>query len=88
MSEVLFIQHYPSSIGAVRNTLDSDKKLKILHQLSKVLNFLNYRKICHRDLKLDNIMIDQDLNAKVIDWGSVCSMYTVDNDPGSLRVKN
>lgn len=75
-SDAFYVQHYNSSLNAVKSTLSHEKKLKILHQIAQVLTFLHYRKICHRDLKMDNIMIDNDLKARVIDWGSVCSMYS------------
>jgi hypothetical protein len=28
------------------------------------------------------------MNPKVIDWGSVCGMHSIENDPGALRVKD
>lgn len=59
-----------------------------MYQIGKVITFLNYRRICHRDLKLDNIMIDEEMNPKIIDWGSVCAMHSIDNDPGALKVKD
>jgi tRNA A-37 threonylcarbamoyl transferase component Bud32 len=43
--------------------------------LKKLLNaiaFLHNRNICHRDLKLDNIIITQDSNLKLIDFGFAC----------------
>ena len=33
-------------------------------------------------------MIDKELNAKIIDWGSVCPMHTGQKDEGGLKVKN
>jgi serine/threonine protein kinase len=67
--------HYNESLGSVRQKISTDKKIEMAYQISKVLTFLSYRKICHRDLKMDNIMVDNNLNPKVIDWGSVCPMY-------------
>ena len=75
-SDALYVNHYKSSLNVIKQTLPSEKKLKILHQIAKVITFLTYRKICHRDLKMENVMIDNDLNARVIDWGSVCNMYS------------
>jgi serine/threonine protein kinase len=74
-SESLYVMHYNESLGSVRQKISTDKKIEMAYQIAKVLTFLSYRKICHRDLKMDNIMVDNSLNPKVIDWGSVCPMY-------------
>lgn len=43
---------------------------EIIKQILKALNHLNALGICHRDLKLENIMIDSDtMKIKIIDFG-------------------
>jgi len=28
------------------------------------------------------------MNPKIIDWGSVCGMHSIENDPGALKVRD
>ena len=87
-SEAIYVRHYEESLGGIKSVISVDKRLEITYQISKVLTFLSYRKICHRDLKMDNIMLDRHLSARVIDWGSACKMFSLDKDAGGLKVKN
>ena len=50
---------------------------RILYQLTSTLSYLHKNNICHRDLKLDNILIDDKINIKLIDLGY--SMYFNEN---------
>ena len=62
--------------GTLFDKLKSEEKLKdndvarhYYRQLISALEFMHERKICHRDLKLDNLLVDQDGILKVADFG-------------------
>jgi len=41
----------------------------------KGLSFLNSNGIIHRDMKPENIVVDRQMNSKIIDFGSCCNIY-------------
>lgn len=52
-----------------RDKLDYPKKLDVLVQICKALAYAHKNKVIHRDIKPGNIMIDQDQQARVLDFG-------------------
>lgn len=49
----------------------SESKAKfIFKQIVECVHYLNAKGICHRDIKDENIVIDKNLNVKLIDFGS------------------
>jgi len=40
-----------------------------MYQMTEVLQYLNTKRVAHRDLKLENILVDSDLTLKVADFG-------------------
>ena len=51
------------------------KKLEIAYLIAKGLCFLSKAKICHRDFKPQNIVVDNRLAPKIIDFGSCAAHY-------------
>lgn len=46
---------------------------KIFKSLANALVYMHSMNIAHRDIKLENIILDEDLNPKIIDFGfSTC----------------
>lgn len=49
--------------------LKESQAVHIMHQIIKAVIYLHRLGICHRDIKTENIMIDSNFNAKLIDFG-------------------
>lgn len=49
--------------------LDEKRACCIFRQLIYATHYLSKRNICHRDLKLQNLMINDDIELTVIDFG-------------------
>ena len=49
--------------------LNEVKTKKIFIQLISALSYLHNKNICHRDIKLENIIINEKMNIKIIDLG-------------------
>jgi len=57
----------------ITRRLEESEAKKIFIQLCKGISYCHSKSICHRDIKLDNILLDSDSNVKIIDFGfSIC----------------
>lgn len=73
---VIITEYLPKSLKTLfekeeggLSELDSTDKLKILYGIASAMKYLHENDIIHRDLKLDNILLDDEKNPKVVDFG-------------------
>ena len=52
-----------------RNRLTEEESLKYFQQLINALYYLHSQNITHRDIKIDNLLLDRNLDLKLIDFG-------------------
>ena len=45
-----------------------------VQQLIKAISSMHQAGVCHRDLKLENLVLDDNFNLKLIDFGFACSL--------------
>ena len=64
------LENYISQAKKEGRYIPVEKIKKIMSQLLEGLAFIHKKKICHRDLKPDNVLLDDKLNVKLCDFGS------------------
>lgn len=53
----------------IHGPMEEKQAARIFYQITKTVQYLHKLGIAHRDIKTENIMIDGDFNAKLIDFG-------------------
>ena len=52
-----------------KDRLQEDEARKLYRQIIAGVDYLHKLKICHRDLKPENMLLDSDMNIKIVDFG-------------------
>jgi serine/threonine protein kinase len=67
-----------------RKTLDESTAKYIMYELLKGVGYIHSRRICHRDIKLENILLDNLGRIKLCDFG-ISKLCKEDEDPDNPK---
>ncbi|KAK8841424.1 hypothetical protein M9Y10_027041 [Tritrichomonas musculus] len=69
----LFLEYFEIKLKDCldKNALSNTMKVKIVVEIAQAMSYIHQKGLNHRDLKVDNIMIDSQWSIKLIDFGLV-----------------
>ncbi|CAK64627.1 unnamed protein product (macronuclear) [Paramecium tetraurelia] len=66
-------------LNKLRNDYDHEEIKLIMKAILEGVNYIHSKNIIHRDLKIDNILIDDENQVKIIDFGLACQFINVES---------
>ena len=77
----LFLEFVDYSLTDIlKKKINNTSKARIVLEIAHAMNFLHKRDMMHRDLKIENIMLNSFFETKLVDFGLVKISETVFND--------
>jgi serine/threonine protein kinase len=82
VKEIYIVQEYVKGVSLLqyikskgsRRIVEEEKAKSIFRQIAEGIRYMHDMQICHRDIKMENILIDEKGMVKIIDFGfSVCT---------------
>ena len=52
-----------------KRRLQDNEACRFFHQILAGIEYLHKIKVCHRDLKPENLLLDENMNIKIVDFG-------------------
>ncbi|CAD8124891.1 unnamed protein product [Paramecium sonneborni] len=66
-------------LNKLRNDYDHEEIKLIMKDIFEGVHYIHSRNIIHRDLKIDNILIDDENQVKIIDFGLACQFINLES---------
>ncbi|TID30483.1 hypothetical protein CANINC_000836 [Pichia inconspicua] len=87
-SVYMILEYYPSGdlfeYVTKQGNLNVDEALRIFVQIAGAVHYLHKNGCCHRDLKLENVLLDKQMNVKLSDFGFTRELPFMQHGPKSL----